>query len=581
MNDGFLGVPPATLAAIPSFIALIDSEQRLIWSNRPPTGAPNLSHAWKIAIDGLTSGRIEEHPGIRLVPSPEGTWIIIAPEDIPGLPAEEEARLIHSMVMSIPENLLLLDEEGTILFVNRLSPLTGGRSEAVGQSVFDFAHPSDVENVRRNLKLVLETGTPQTYEAKDAHTERVFSVRLIRADTSQGIRTLMSTWDITDLRKSELRERNLESQLLQAQKMESLGKLAGGVAHDFNNLLTGMLGQLSFAQLAAEGSDELLGILGELESSIDRAAALTRQLLTFGRRQPHSPTRIDASVVAAEVVNLLRRTLPARIEVRFDPAPNPVWVDADPAGLHQIIMNLCLNARDAITGPGRIDVAVGRSDTEAVLQIRDTGSGMDAAVLARIYEPFFTTKDIGQGTGLGLSIVHGLVARHEGELLVTSEVGTGTTFSVRLPIRGRPQRRRRTTTSNRRHRPRTNATILLADDAKSVRDALAIALRSVGFEVLVAADGREALDIVADHRDEIDIAVLDAMMPKLSGRHVYEALQRAKPEVPVIFCTGYTADIFPPGYLEERELRVLAKPFAPSALLRAVQELLGGDANPR
>ena len=484
-----------------------------------------------------------------------------------------EARF-RAVTVALPEVLTVVDGEGRILQTNRPTP-----DEAFGASIVEYAAPEDRERVREALESLFAGAEPAPFDTRSAHDGRVYENRLLRLPPEgDEPRALCISLDVTERREADRRQRELEAQLIEAQKMESLGQLAGGVAHDFNNLLTAMLSQLSLAMEDIGPEHPAHADLALVEGGIERAAELTRQLLTFGRRQPHRPERIDLRELVEGSARLLRRTLPASISLEVDLGAAPAWIDADPGALEQVLLNLCVNARDAIEGEGRIGVAVEADEGEVTLLVEDDGAGMTPAVLARIYEPFFTTKEVGKGTGLGLSIVHGVVARHEGRLEVDSAPGEGSRFRVHL-ARAEPAPREVVPAEEPEPEAQKNrGTVLLAEDTASVRRVLARVLELAGFRVLEAVDGADALRVVDAHGEPIDAAVLDAMMPKLSGRDVYERLVERQPDLVAVFCTGYAADVFPPGYLEERGLRLLSKPFPPMKLIELLDDLVAARA---
>ncbi len=386
--------------------------------------------------------------------------------------------------------------------------------------------------------------------------------------------------DVTD-------KKNLEEQLRHSQKMEAVGVLAGGIAHDFNNLLTVILGNVSLARLRLPPSSPALRGLRDAEKAAERASELVRQLLDFSRKGRSSPGPVSLNASVRETVDLLRHTLDPgiAIDVREDPQ---LWLaSADPGQVHQVLVNLCVNARDAMLHGGRLSLATAnrlldekysRAHPEArpgefvMCSVSDTGTGIAPETLGRIFEPFFTTKEVGKGTGLGLAMVYGIVSQHQGWVSVDSAPGRGSTFSVFLP-RSKVGRTPEITA------PAASAeavigTILLVDDEELILALGRSILESAGHRVLEARDGEQALDVFRRFRPDIDLVVLDVVMPRRSGRDVLRELHNIAPEVPVVLTSGYSWE----GPEEVSVLgarRFIQKPYKPDQLHAVIADLLG------
>lgn len=385
--------------------------------------------------------------------------------------------------------------------------------------------------------------------------------------------------------------KRLEQQFLQAQKMEAFGQLAGGVAHDFNNLLTVILGNLSLVRLGDLPAGQKDAALDECYGAAERAAALTGQLLTFSRRNQIAPGEFDLNEIVANVAQMLRRVIGEHIDLQAGLAPRPLPVRVDAGLMEQAVMNLALNARDAMPKGGRLRLGLAEVDLDAAgarrsprarpgsfarLSVTDTGTGIAPENLPHIFEPFFTTKEAGKGTGLGLAMVFGIVERHEGWIDVDSEVGVGTTMHVYLPrlthgvAAPRPMVARDVP-------PGGTERILVVEDEVEVRAMMRKALERHGYQVRVAANGPEALTQWVQAGGEIDLVVTDLVMPGgLNGRELAEALWTRRPGLRVLFCSGYTADILsadPPLRLEDN---FLEKPFDVHLFLRRVRMCLDG-----
>jgi len=361
---------------------------------------------------------------------------------------------------------------------------------------------------------------------------------------------------------------NLEEQFHQAQKMEAIGRLAGGVAHDFNNLLTVILGYSAQIMSEMAPEDARRDDLEEINKAGERAAALTRQLLAFSRRQVLQPQVLDLNNVVAEMEKMLVRLLDDDIDYVTVPAPAPALVRADCGQMEQVLMNLVVNARDAMPKGGTLTVEIAAAESNVTLCVRDTGQGMDEATQKRIFEPFFTTKPLGVGTGLGLSTVYGIVTQSGGTVSVKSRPGAGTTFTVTLPaIAKAPQR----VDEDRRASQMAagKETVLVVEDELAVRNLIAAVLKRAGYRVLSAGNGAEAAQLCQSLREDIHLLVTDMVMPETRGDELAEQLTAVRPNLRVLIMSGYT-DQDGGG----RRAAFLQKPFAPSALVAAVRRAL-------
>jgi CheY-like chemotaxis protein len=371
--------------------------------------------------------------------------------------------------------------------------------------------------------------------------------------------------------------------------MEAVGRLAGGVAHDFNNLLTVIS---SYADLAVEGlstSDPLREDMGEISRAAERASGLTRQLLAFSRKQVLQPSVLSLNAVVEGVEKMLARLIGEDVELVTVAAPDLGTVSADPGQIEQVIMNLVINARDAMPGGGRITIETANvtlSETDAgrriavpsgpyvMLAVSDTGHGMSSDVLEHLFEPFYTTKPQGQGTGLGLSTVFGIVRQSGGDVWVYSEPGHGTTFKIYLP-RTQPAAQPAVVASSPVP-PRGAETILLAEDDAALRALAMRVLTRQGYTVLEATNGREALELCESYEGTIDLVLSDVVMPELGGRALVERLAASRPRTRVLFMSGYTDDdVFRRALIDHRT-EFLQKPFTPQSLSQRVREVLNG-----
>jgi two-component system, cell cycle sensor histidine kinase and response regulator CckA len=380
----------------------------------------------------------------------------------------------------------------------------------------------------------------------------------------------------------------LEEELRQAQKMEAVGRLAAGVAHDFNNILTVILGNTSL-QLRNPHLDEKISTsLHQVERAAERATALTRQLLAYSRKQMIQRRPMALNEVVEQTVTMLRRIIGEHIAIDLQLAPELPPIFADPSNVDQVIMNLALNARDAMSDGGKLTITTVRVEIDEraharnpeaqlgphiCLAVKDTGFGMDEATLSRIFEPFFTTKDPGKGTGMGLATVYGVLKQHGGWLEVDSVPRRGTTIRAFFPISmdGVAQLPVKNETPATDSAPADQVTILVVEDEEMLRQFVCDALSELGYRVLSAANGRVALDVWAAHRDEIDLLLTDVVMPEsISGRQLAHKLIIDKPDLKVIFTSGYSAELFGEDFEREKDHIFLAKPYLPDRLARTV-----------
>ena len=420
---------------------------------------------------------------------------------------------------------------------------------------------------------------------------RILSTTAFGVSNADGM--LVRLWgrgtDVTERLHAERERERLELQLQRAQRLESVGALAGGVAHDFNNLLTAILGA---AELASADPAEVEESVETIREAALRARELTRQLLSFARHEPLERRTVDLRDLVGRLGPILRRILPSRIDLVMHAAGEPAHVLGDPSQLEQIVMNLAMNARDALPSEGRIDVGVVNavlepddpivtlSSIEAGpvirLSVSDSGTGMAPEVLERVFDPFFTTKAEGVGTGLGLSIVHGTVRRHGGWVRAESTPGLGTTFLIDFPVH--------TVTPVRSVEPAPRSeveraspgrrTVLVAEDEPLILSLFERVLEREGYRVLSAPSGKRAIELLHSEAGPIDAIVSDVVMAGVSGIDVFHAARARLPNVPVLLCSGYTAGLVPDEVLQQPRCRLLHKPFRAETLLSALDELI-------
>ncbi|HTF99673.1 MAG TPA: ATP-binding protein [Nitrospirota bacterium] len=392
--------------------------------------------------------------------------------------------------------------------------------------------------------------------------------------------------DISELKRSEEEKKKLELQLLQAQKIEAVGQLAGGVAHDFNNILTAIIGYGNLLQLSTKPEDPSRTQVDRILESAERAAQLTQSLLAFSRKQVLNMKPVQLNTIVAGHLHFLRRMIRENIEMETIIKGKAVIL-ADAGQIEQVLMNLVTNARDAMPNGGRLTIATDEQEmTEefihnngygvpgnyAVVHVSDTGEGMDSNTKEKIFEPFFTTKEVGKGTGLGMAIVYGIVKQHGGYINVSSDVGNGTTFTIYFPVHsGRVEENVQAET--RSPMKGGTETILLAEDDHALRTFFSELLTQQGYAVIVARDGEDAITKFTAHRDEIQLVILDMIMPKKGGKEVYNDIQAKKPGTRVIFASGYTEDNIQGEHLPPGSA-FIAKPVVPQRFLDVIRDML-------
>ena len=474
-----------------------------------------------------------------------------------------------------------------------IESILGYRAEEVqGKSLCDFTLDEDRPKIRKAFERARETGNFSLLERAAAATDG----RRITLE-SGGRAIVDSDGNITGYRgvdRDITARRFLEAEVRQGQKMEAVGRLAGGIAHDFNNALTIISACTSLIE-ERPGKD-VRRYTASIKKAVERSAGMTRQLLAFSRKQVLQARSLDLNSQLGHVHKMLGCLIGEDIEIVKDLAANLWPIKADPSQIEQVVMNLAVNARDAMPGGGSIlfqtenmrvragqvmqDGAAVPAGEYVLLVISDTGHGMDAATLSRAFEPFFTTKEEGKGTGLGLATVYGIVKQSEGYVSVQSEPGAGTTFRILLPraMAACPE-----SESLPDKVQAANATVLLVEDEEPVRVMMAEVLKTYGYKVLVASGGEAALAICQGFSGTIDILLADVIMPKVSGPQVAEEITAMRPDVRVLFMSGYTDDRLGSHGLLDPDVNLLYKPFSPDGLQRALTKVLKGyrlDSDP-
>ena len=508
--------------------------------------------------------------------------------------AEAERQKFFTLVENSRDFIAVADLNDNVEYVNPAGrALLGiaGADAVKGTYSIDYVTADDLPLVYDTILPALRTAGHWAGELRFRHraTGQAIPVDFVGfqvkdPETGQGRYVACVSRDITE-------RRALEQQLRHAQKFEAIGQLAGGIAHDFNNVIGAILGWAELGkEQAASSGPPLLTYFEKIHAQCDRVTALVWQLLAFARRQILEPRVLNLNQTVQEVLNLLDKVIGKDIEIRYVLADNLYDVRADPTQVEQVLMNLCINSRDAMPESGLLTIETRNAEfTEeqcrsapglkpgryAELRVSDTGTGMDAAVRERIFEPFFTTKGTGKGTGLGLATVFGIVKQHGGYILVESELSLGSTFRLFFPADETGDKSEYFHPVVETEPVRGGSeTILIADDHEGIREMAEAALTALGYEVLLAKDGEEAVAMFTERSDDISLILFDVIMPRMSGPQAYAAIMAGKPGISVIFATGYSNELGALADLADRGVTILRKPYSPGVLCRRVREVL-------
>ena len=512
--------------------------------------------------------------------------------------SEKKFRLaFHTSPDSINLNRL---EDGVYVDINEgFTKIMGfTHQEAVGKSSLDLNIWADPEERKRLVEGLNTHGVVENMEARfrDKHGEikiGLMSARILQINNEPVI--LSITRDITNRKKAQEEKEKLQAQLNQAQKMESVGRLAGGVAHDFNNMLGVILGRTELALLKTDETSDLHADLKEIQAAAARSADITKKLLAFARKQTISPRQLDLNDTVGTMLHMLRRLIGEDIDLIWQPAA-PLWpVKMDPSQIDQILANLCINARDAIQGVGKLIIETGTKtfDEEychghagfvpgdfVLLAVSDSGCGMDKDTLDHLFEPFFTTKEMGKGTGLGLATIYGIVKQNKGFINVYSEPGQGSTFKIYLP-RSASGADADTAMSQKPSAAGGTETILLVEDEPSILRMTRMMLERKGYTVLTAATPKEAMKKAATHSGVIDLLMTDVVLPEMNGRKLAEKIAGFYPGIRLLFMSGYTANVIAHHGILDDGVAFIQKPFSMADMeikVRAVLDPSSDDA---
>lgn len=512
-----------------------------------------------------------------------------------------ERRIIESehryatTLASIGDGVITTDQNGKVIFLNPVAErLTGwNTAEALGRpldEIFRVLRESDRSPAENLVEEALRQGHIlgiENHKILIARDGREYIINdcaaPIRDDEGNIYGMVVVFRDITDQRRKEI-------ELRQAQKMEAIGRLASGIAHDFNNLLTVITGYSAILQDGLESNHPWQEAIEQINGAAQRASELTRQLLAFCRKQLVQPQIINLNKLVNDNLKMLQRLIPSSIQLVTHIPVEPLSIRADLGQIEQVILNLAINARDAMPNGGTVSIAIGRGECPpndpifptggryVSLQISDTGIGMDQETLSHIWEPFFTTKEVGKGTGLGLATVYGIVNQSQGFITVESQLGQGTRFTITFPevVNSSASAHPSGMSSSL---PKGHETILLVDDDDAVRNLASLVLRSAGYKVIEASNGVEATELAVRHEEPIHLLLTDLTMPQMSGRTLASIIQTQIPNIRVLIMTGY-ADVPLLQSQQGRKFEIFLKPFTPASLATRVREVLDQPYKP-
>jgi PAS domain S-box-containing protein len=485
-----------------------------------------------------------------------------------------------------------MDNEGKISYWNEAAEKIFGYSvqEALGKELHIFLAPLRYHKAyREGFSRFKITGQgPAIGKLLELAAVKKNGME-VPIEMSVSAINLRGKWNAIGIVRDITERKKLEAQLLHAQKMEAIGQLTGGIAHEFNNILQAIMSIGSLMQMKIKEGEPLRQYVADLLASADRAANLTQSLLAFGRKQPFYTMPININDIVKKAIKFISMVIGEDIEVRTELSDEELTVMADSRQIEQVLMNLITNARDAMpdggvltiqTKPFMIDEAFiemhgyGEKGRYAFVSVTDTGIGMDEITKGKIFDPFFTTKEVGKGTGLGLAIVYGIIKQHNGYINVYSEPKRGTTFRIYLPLTEAIKEEAVHAKEEEAKKIEGTETVLIAEDEGHVRKFTKETLERFGYKVIEAADGDEAIEKFKENEDKIQLLILDVVMPKRSGREVYYEISKIRPDIKVIFVSGYPADVIHEKGVLEESFNFVPKPIPPTRLLELIREVL-------
>jgi PAS domain S-box-containing protein len=507
----------------------------------------------------------------------------------------KEKEFSENLINSLPGLFFLYKREKKRFVLKKWNPqheiLLGFSSyELQNASMTAFFEKENLPDLSSSLTNLLDQGNLNVeLNLKDKKGHLIPFLIMARSFEQSGDTFIIGTGiELIEQKRAQEDNKRLERMLNQAQKMESVGRLAGGVAHDFNNMLGVILGHTELALLKADEDNDLISDLKEIQTAATRSADITKQLLAFARKQTISPSQLDLNETVESMLNMLRRLIGEDIELAWKPATHLWLVKMDPSQIDQILANLCVNARDAISGVGKLTIETGRKSFDeeycrqhsgfipgdfVLLAVSDNGSGMDKETLENLFEPFFTTKDVGKGTGLGLATIYGIVKQNNGFINVYSEPGQGSTFKIYLP---RLVAEENTDKAVPEKKPAAGGTetILLVEDEPSILRMTRMMLERKGYTVLTAASPSEAVEKAKNHSGSIDLLMTDVVMPEMNGRDLAEEITSLYPGIRLLFMSGYTSNVIAHHGILDEGVAFIQKPFSMADMAEKVRKVL-------
>jgi PAS domain S-box-containing protein len=502
----------------------------------------------------------------------------------------------RSLIHSAHDGIISADRNGSIFLINKASEKIFGYSSTEAQELL-FAQLfllDENSDFNKELNCFFDSGEclseGKTFEPIGLHKNG----SSIPLEVSLSVSGEQDSWvltgmirDISDRKKAEEQHENLQNQLIQMQKMETLGRLAGGIAHDFNNILSAIIGYSELAMNDLPKDSQVYDDVNTIKESGEKAAVLTGQLLAFSRKQVLKTQSLDLNAAIENMAKMLHRLIGEDIALDLQLSPNIGNINGDPGQIEQIILNLAVNARDAMPNGGQLIIETSEVDLgneyvdqhpdakigkHVLLAVNDTGLGMTAEVRKQIFDPFFTTKELGKGTGLGLATVYGIVKQHESQIYVYSEVGKGTTFKIFLPViedavDGKADQQTEVI-------PRGKDTFLIAEDDPIIQRMIRSYLEPLGYNLLIASDGNEAINLSKTYDGDIHLLLTDVIMPNMNGQELADAIQETRPDMQIIFMSGYTDDVITHHGVLEPGVNFIQKPITPSRLAKVLREVL-------
>ncbi len=594
--EELLGIPALTIARQKCFVSYHGTDS-------PPAGCPSCETlgTGQPSVMEIFEPHLNKHLEVKALPrlSREGEIIglVHIVRDITARKQAEEAarrsgRMTQEILENAPFGVYVVNADGIVDYVNPAMLRISGdrREEFLGTNVLEL-EGYRTSGIKEKIEGVLAGRPfsigPMEYTSRFSRKTTTRKFVGIPLKSEHEIKALVIVEDVTERVRAEQEHAALQSQMIQSQKMDSIGKLAGGIAHDFNNILSAIIGYSELALLKMNRDHPAFEKVSIVRESAEKAADLTRQLLAFSRKQVLRMEFVDLRRIIDSMSKMLGRIIGEDIELVLVTAGPVTAVHADPTQVEQVIMNLAVNARDAMPLGGRLTIGIhemrigdeGGSDGDnpppgayVVITVSDTGVGMSSEVQDRIFEPFFTTKEVGKGTGLGLATVYGIVKQHSGFITVSSEPGSGTTFSVGLPAAEAGS------IGTEREQEAALAggteTILVVEDDPLTRSVVVDILRPLGYAVIVAASGDEALSAAERRGGAIDLLLTDVIMPGMDGKALADEIGRRWPRTPVIFMSGYTDDVIAPHGMLEDGVVLLEKPITPARLAATIRSML-------